>query len=225
MSADHDAIVITAAARTPVGSFNGALASVPAHDLGRDVIREVVRRAGIEASDVNEVILGQILTAGHGQNPARQASVNAGLPVETPAWGINQLCGSGLRAVALGYQQILEGSADIVIAGGQGIDEPGQPLRPSAQWRPRWATSPSSTPCCAMGLMDAFNDYHMGTTAENVARQWQITRETQGRLRRREPEQGRGRPEGRPLRRRDHPRHRARPQGRHGRREGRVYPS
>ena len=173
-----EAIVIASAARTPVGSFNGALSAVPAHDLGRDVIRAVVERAGIEPGEVDEVILGQILTAGQGQNPARQASVNAGLPVETPAWGINQLCGSGLRAVALGYQQILEGAAKIVIAGGQ--------------------ESMSQAPHCAHlrsghkmgdvkfvdtmlrdGLMDAFNDYHMGNTAENVAKQWQITRDAQ----------------------------------------------
>ena len=173
-----DPIVIASAARTPVGSFNGALSSLAAHDLGRIAIEAVVARAGVEPDEVDEVILGQILTAGQGQNPARQASVNAGLPVETPAWGINQLCGSGLRAVALGYQQILEGSARIVIAGGQ--------------------ESMSRAPHCAHlrsgqkmgdiafvdtmlrdGLMDAFNDYHMGNTAENVARQWQITREDQ----------------------------------------------
>src|SRR6266403_352549 len=112
-------IVIVSAARTPVGSFNGALSSLPAHELGKIAIQAAVERAGIQASDVDEVIMGQVLQAGAGQGPARQASVNAGIPVESPAWSLNQLCGSGLRAVALGAQQIMDGSADIVIAGGQ----------------------------------------------------------------------------------------------------------
>src|SRR3954469_6388576 len=112
-------VVIVSAARTPVGSFNGALSSLPAHELGRVAIQAAVERAGIAAGDVDEVILGQVLQAGQGQGPARQASINAGLPVETPAWSLNQLCGSGLRAVALGAQQIKDGSCDIVIAGGQ----------------------------------------------------------------------------------------------------------
>ena len=112
-------IVIVSAARTPVGSFNGALASLPAHELGKIAIQAAVERAGIQAADVDEVIMGQVLQAGAGQGPARQASVNAGIPVESPAWSLNQLCGSGLRAIALGAQQIQDGSADIVIAGGQ----------------------------------------------------------------------------------------------------------
>ena len=107
----HDDIVIVCAARTPVGSFNGALASLPAHELGKIAIQAALERAGVEAAEVSEVIMGQVLTAGQGQNPARQASINAGIPVESPAWGLNQLCGSGLRAVALGYQQILNGDA------------------------------------------------------------------------------------------------------------------
>ncbi|MEA2976237.1 MAG: acetyl-CoA C-acetyltransferase [Alphaproteobacteria bacterium] len=171
----QDDIVIVSAARTPVGSFNGALASQPAHELGKIAIRAALDRAGVEGERVSEVIMGQILTAGQGQNPARQASVAAGVPVQTPAWGINQLCGSGLRAVALGYQAIVNGDSDIVVAGGQ--------------------ESMSMAPHCAHlrdgvkmgdfkmidtmikdGLWDAFNGYHMGTTAENVAKQYQITR-------------------------------------------------
>ena len=173
-----DDIVIVSAARTPVGAFNGAFATLPAHELGKVAVQESLKRAGVEGPQVSEVILGQILTAGQGQNPARQASITAGIPVETPAWGVNQLCGSGLRAVALGYQAILNGDSEIVAAGGQ--------------------ESMSQAPHCAYlragvkmgnldmidtmikdGLWDAFNGYHMGNTAENVARQWQITRAQQ----------------------------------------------
>jgi len=173
-----DDIVIVGAARTPVGAFNGAFGSLAAHDLGKVAIKAALERAGIEAPRVSEVIMGQILTAGEGQNPARQASIAAGIPVESPAWAINQLCGSGLRAVALGYQAILNGDSDLVVAGGQ--------------------ESMSMAPHCAYlrggvkmgnfemvdtmikdGLWDAFNGYHMGNTAENVARQWQITRQQQ----------------------------------------------
>ncbi|MFN0264890.1 acetyl-CoA C-acetyltransferase [Tepidamorphus sp. 3E244] len=172
------AIVIASAARTPVGSFNGALSDVSASALGTTAIKAALERAGVDGKDVGEVILGQILTAGAGQNPARQASIGAGLPVETPAWGMNQLCGSGLRAVALGAQQVADGSSAIVVAGGQ--------------------ESMSQAPHCAHlrdgvkmgdmkmidtmlkdGLWDAFNGYHMGNTAENVAKQWQITRDQQ----------------------------------------------
>src|SRR5215467_8425507 len=173
-----DDIVIVSATRTPVGAFNGAFANLPAHELGKAAIKAAMERAGVEGARVSEVILGQILTAGQGQNPARQASIAAAIPVETPAWAVNQLCGSGLRAVALGYQGILNGDSDIVVAGGQ--------------------ESMSVAPHCAHlragvkmgdfqmidtmikdGLWDAFNGYHMGTTAENVARQWQITRQQQ----------------------------------------------
>src|SRR5262249_12687590 len=173
-----DDIVIVAAARTPVGSLLGAFGDLPAHDLGKVAIKAALERAGVEAPRVSEVIMGQILTAGQGQNPARQASIAAGIPVETPAWGGNQPCGSVRRAVALGYQALLNGDADIVVAGGQ--------------------ESMSMAPHCAHlrsgvkmgnfemvdtmmkdGLLDAFNGYHMGNTAENVARQWQITREQQ----------------------------------------------
>jgi acetyl-CoA C-acetyltransferase len=178
MSASETAVVIVSAVRTPVGAFNGALASVAASALGSVALKAAIARAGIEAKDVDEVILGQILTAGAGQNPARQAAIGAGIPVESPAWLVNQLCGSGLRAVALGMQQIASGDAKVVAAGGQ--------------------ESMSQSPHCAHlrdgvkmgdmkmidtmlkdGLWDAFNGYHMGTTAENVARQWQITREQQ----------------------------------------------
>src|ERR1700694_684671 len=173
-----DDIVIVGAARTPVGAFNGAFGSLSAHELGKVAIKAALERAGIEAPRVSEVIMGQILTAGEGQNPARQASIAAGIPVETPAWAVNQLFCSGLRTVALGYQAILNGDSEIVVAGGQ--------------------ESMSMAPHCAHlrggvkmdnfemvetmikdGLWDAFNGYHMGNTAENVAQRWQITRAQQ----------------------------------------------
>jgi acetyl-CoA C-acetyltransferase len=171
-------IVIASAGRTAVGSFNGSFGSTPAHELGVAVINGVLARAGVDAADVNEVILGQVLQAGEGQNPARQAAIKAGIPIEATAMGINQLCGSGLRAVALGMQQIANGDADIIIAGGM--------------------ESMSMAPHCAHlrggvkmgdfkmvdtmikdGLTDAFHGYHMGITAENIARQWQLTRDEQ----------------------------------------------
>lgn len=174
----NPSIVIAAAGRTAVGSFNGVFASVPAHELGALVIKGALLRAGVEASEVDEVILGQVLPAGEGQNPARQAAMKAGVPQEATAWGINQLCGSGLRAVALGMQQIALGDAKIVVAGGQ--------------------ESMSMAPHCAHlrsgvkmgdfkmvdtmlkdGLTDAFHGYHMGITAENIARQWQLSRDDQ----------------------------------------------
>ena len=173
-----ESIVVASAARTAVGSFNGAFANLPAHELGAIAIKEALARAGVDGAEVDEVILGQVLTAGQGQNPARQASIKAGLPKETTAWGLNQVCGSGLRTIAIGMQQIATGDAKIIVAGGQ--------------------ESMSLSPHCAHlragvkmgdyamidtmirdGLWDAFNGYHMGTTAENVARQWQLTREEQ----------------------------------------------
>jgi acetyl-CoA C-acetyltransferase len=180
-STEENTIVIASAARTPVGTFNGAFATLPAHELGRVAIQAALARAKVEPGEVSEVILGQILTAGAGQNPARQASIAAGIPVDAPAWGMNQLCGSGLRAVALGYQQILEGSSKIVVAGGQ----------ESMTMAPHCAHMREGTKMGDVkfldtmikdGLWDAFNGYHMGTTAENVARQWQITREEQDRF-------------------------------------------
>jgi acetyl-CoA C-acetyltransferase len=174
-------IVIASAARTPVGAFNGGLASLPAHKLGEVAIAEALRRAHVEPNDVSEVIMGQILAAGEGQNPARQAAIAAGIPFEVTAYGVNQLCGSGLRTVALGYQAIRNGDSDIVVAGGQ--------------------ESMSQAPHCIHlrngvkmgdaelvdtmirdGLWDAFNGYHMGNTAENVAQRWQITRDQQDAL-------------------------------------------
>ena len=171
-------IVIASAGRTAVGSFNGAFANTPAHELGATVISAVLERAGVAAGEVNEVILGQVLPAGEGQNPARQAAMKAGIPQEATAWGLNQLCGSGLRAVALGMQQIATGDAGIIVAGGM--------------------ESMSMAPHCAHlrggvkmgdfkmldtmikdGLTDAFYGYHMGTTAENVAKQWQLSRDEQ----------------------------------------------
>jgi len=171
-------IVIASAARTPVGAFNGGLSRLPAHRLGEIAIAEALRRARVEPNEVSEVIMGQILAAGEGQNPARQAAIAAGIPFEVTAYGVNQLCGSGLRTVALGYQAIRNGDAEIVVAGGQ--------------------ESMSQAPHCIHlrngvkmgdaelidtmirdGLWDAFNGYHMGNTAENVAQRWQITRDQQ----------------------------------------------
>jgi acetyl-CoA C-acetyltransferase len=173
-----DDIVIVGAARTPVGAFNGAFANLPAHELGQVAIREALARAGIEGKRVSEVIMGQILTAGEGQNPARQASIGAGIPVESPAWGINQLCGSGLRAVALGYQAIVNGDSDVVVAGGQ----ESMSMAPHAAHLRNGVKMGDYAMVDTMikdGLWDAFNGYHMGNTAENVARQWQITRQQQ----------------------------------------------
>ncbi len=173
-----DDVVIVGSVRTPVGAFNGALSSLSAHDLGKVAIQAALSRAGVEPQRVSEVILGQILTAGQGQNPARQASIAAGVPVEVPAWGVNQLCGSGLRAVALGYQALLNGDSEIVVAGGQ----------ESMSQAPHCAHLRNGTKMGSLelvdtmikdGLWDAFNGYHMGNTAENVAKQWQITRQQQ----------------------------------------------
>jgi len=173
-----DDIVIVSAARTPVGAFNGAFANLPAHELGKTAIRAALERAGVEGGRVSEVIMGQILTAGQGQNPARQASIAAGIPVESPAWGVNQLCGSGLRAVALGYQAILNGDSEIVVAGGQ----ESMSMAPHCQHLRNGVKMGSFELVDTMikdGLWDAFNGYHMGATAENVAKQWQITRQQQ----------------------------------------------
>ena len=178
MSQDASTIVIVSAARTPVGSFNGALASLPAHKLGEVAIRAALERAKVPPGDVSEVILGQVLTAAQGQGPARQASIGAGIPVDAPAWSINQICGSGLRAVALGMQQIQTGNATIVVAGGQ---ESMSQSAHAAHMRDgtKMGDVKFVDTMVKDGLWDAFNNYHMGTTAENVARQWQITREEQ----------------------------------------------
>ena len=171
-------IVIASAARTPVGSFNGALSSVPAHYLGQVAIDGALKRAGVQPNEVSEVIMGQILTAAQGQNPARQASINAGLPVEVPAWGVNMLCGSGLRAVALGFQAVKNGDSAIVVAGGQ---ESMSQAPHAAYLRAghKMGDLGFVDTMIRDGLWDAFNGYHMGNTAENVAKQFQITRETQ----------------------------------------------
>ncbi|MFW5881280.1 MAG: acetyl-CoA C-acetyltransferase [Roseicyclus sp.] len=171
-------VVIASAARTPVGSFLGSFANTPAHELGRIVIEAVVERAGIDKSEVSETILGQVLTAAQGQNPARQAHINAGLPKESAAWGINQVCGSGLRAVALGAQHIILGDAAIVVAGGQENMSMSPHAAPLRQGQKMGDMTYVDT-MIRDGLWDAFNGYHMGQTAENVAQQWQISREMQ----------------------------------------------
>ncbi|GFE66366.1 acetyl-CoA C-acetyltransferase [Litoreibacter roseus] len=171
-------VVIASAARTPVGSFLGGFASTPAHDLGKAVLEAVVERAGVDKSEVSETIMGQVLTGGQGQNPARQAHVNAGLPIESSAWGINQVCGSGLRAVALGAQHIQLGDSDIVAAGGQ----ESMSLSPHVAHLRAGQKMGDMKYIDSMirdGLWDAFNGYHMGQTAENVAEKWQISRDTQ----------------------------------------------
>jgi acetyl-CoA C-acetyltransferase len=174
-------IVIVSAARTPVGSFNGALSSLPAHELGKIAIQSAVERAGISAADVDEVILGQVLQAGAGQGPARQAAVNAGIPVSSPAWSLNQLCGSGLRAVALAAQQVAEGSARIVIAGGQESMSQ-SPHAQNLRSGQKMGDLALVDTMIKDGLWDAFHGYHMGQTAENIAARWQITREDQDRF-------------------------------------------
>jgi acetyl-CoA C-acetyltransferase len=171
-------VVIASAARTPVGSFNGGLASVPAHELGAVAIRGALERAGVSPDEVQEVIMGQILTAAQGQNPARQAAMGAGIPKEATAWGLNQLCGSGLRAVAIGMQQIQTGDAEVIVAGGQ----ESMSMAPHAAYLRSGVKMGDYSMVDTMlkdGLMDAFNGYHMGVTAENVAKQWQITRQQQ----------------------------------------------
>jgi acetyl-CoA C-acetyltransferase len=173
-----DDVVIVGAARTAVGSFNGAFGSTPAHELGAAAIKAALERSGVEAARVSEVIMGQILTAAQGQNPARQASIKAGVPMGSPAWIVNMVCGSGLRSVALGYQAIMNGDSDIVVAGGQ----ESMTLSPHAQYLRGGHKMGSLEFVDTMikdGLWDAFNGYQMGTTAENVAKQWQITRQQQ----------------------------------------------
>ena len=171
-------VVIASAARTGVGSFGGSFANTPAHELGATVLAAVAERAQVDKSEVTETILGQVLTAGQGQNPARQAHVNAGFPQESSAWGINQVCGSGLRAVALGAQHIQLGDAEIVVAGGQ----ENMSLSPHAanlRVGHKMGDLKYVDTMIRDGLWDAFNGYHMGQTAENVAEKWQISRQTQ----------------------------------------------
>ena len=171
-------VFITSAVRTAVGSFNGSLANMPAHDLGKIVIKEAIARSNVEASEVEEVILGQVLTAATGQNPARQAAINAGLNKETPAWLVNQVCGSGLRSVALAYQAIMNNDANIIVAGGQESMSQ-SPHCSHLRNGTKMGDNQMVDSMIKDGLWDAFNGYHMGTTAENVAQQWQITRDQQ----------------------------------------------
>jgi len=171
-------VVITSAARTPVGSFNGALASLAAHELGKLAIIEALIRSKVDAAEVTEVILGQILAAGEGQNPARQAAIAAGIPAEKTAYGINQLCGSGLRTVALGYQAIRNGDSEIVVAGGQESMSQA-PHCMHLRNGVKMGNAPMIDTMIFDALTDAFHNYHMGVTAENVAQRWQITREQQ----------------------------------------------
>jgi acetyl-CoA C-acetyltransferase len=171
-------VVITGAARTPIGSFNGAFATLPAHELGAVAIKAAMERSKVEPGDVDEVVMGQILTAGQGQNPARQAAVAAGIPVERTAYGINQLCGSGLRTVALGYQAVKLGDASVMVVGGQ----ESMSMAPHCQHLRGGVKMGDFQMVDTMikdGLWDAFHGYHMGTTAENVAQRWQITRDQQ----------------------------------------------
>ena len=174
-------VVIVSATRTPIGTFNGSLSTLPAHALGKIAIKAALERAKVDPGEVSEVIMGQILSAGQGQNPARQASIGAGIPNEVPAYGVNILCGSGLKAVALGYQAILNGDSSIVVAGGQ----ESMSMAPHAAYLRNGAKMGSVEFVDTMlkdGLTDAFHGYHMGNTAENVAQKWQITREEQDRF-------------------------------------------
>jgi len=178
--ADSD-IVIVGAARTAVGAFNGAFANTPAHDLAAVAIKEALKRAKVEAAEVDELVMGQVLAAGQGQNPARQAAMAAGIPQEKTAWGLNQLCGSGLRTVAIGLQQIANGDANVIVAGGM----ESMSLAPHASYM-RAGTKMGDVKFVDTmikdGLWDAFHGYHMGTTAENVATKYQISREEQDRF-------------------------------------------
>ncbi|KAG8444209.1 hypothetical protein GDO86_009410 [Hymenochirus boettgeri] len=178
MSTGEDAVVIVSAARTPIGSFNGALSSLPVHTLGSTVISEVLKRANIHPEEVSEVIFGHVLTAGAGQNPVRQASVGAGVPYNIPAWSCQMICGSGLKAVSLGAQAIKAGEADIVVAGGmESMSQAPHLVHMRAGVKAGDAALQDSILCD--GLHDAFYKYHMGITAENVAKQWKISREEQ----------------------------------------------
>ena len=194
---------------------------MPAHELGKVAIKAAIDRAGVEPPRVSEVIMGQILTAGQGKNPARQASIGAGIPIEVPAWGVNQLCGSGLRAVALGYQAIANGDSEIAVVGGQ----ESMSLAPHCAHLRNGVKMGNFEMVDTMikdGLWDAFNGYHMGNTAENVARQWQITRQQQDEFAVGVAEQGRSRAEGRQVQGRDHAGHGEEPQGRYRRRHRRI---
>ncbi|KAG7460805.1 hypothetical protein MATL_G00202820 [Megalops atlanticus] len=175
---DTDAVVIVSAARTPIGSFNGVLSTVPLHDLGAVVIKEVLKRAQLKPDEVSQVVMGHVLTAGHGQNPARQASVGAGIPYPVPAWSCQMVCGSGLKAVCLGVQSIQTGESSVVVAGGM---ESMSRTPHTVQMRAgvKMGDSTLQDSILSDGLTDAFHSYHMGITAENVAKQWGVSREDQ----------------------------------------------
>ncbi len=175
-------VAIISAVRTPVGSFGGTLAEIPAAELGALVIREAIKRAGVESSNVDEVIMGNVLQAGLGQNPARQAAVKAGLPLEVPAWTLNKVCGSGLKAVGLGAQAVASGDADMVVAGGMESMSLAPYLLPKARTGLRMGNSSLVDAMIQDGLWCAFNDVHMGITAENIAQRYGITREDQDRF-------------------------------------------
>ena len=207
-------VVIASAARTAIGAFNGGLSSVPAHYLGEVAIRAALERAGVAPEDVNEVIMGQILQAGAGQNPARQAAVNAGIPAEATAYGINQLCGSGLRTVALGFQAIKLGDADVIVAGGQESMSQA-PHVINLRGGTKMGSAEMIDSMIKDGLTDAFHGYHMGNTAENVAQRWQLTRPVVA-------AEGRRRHGSRQVQGRDLPRHHQVAQGRNRGRHGRA---
>jgi acetyl-CoA C-acetyltransferase len=172
-------VVIASAVRTPIGSFGGSLKNVPAVDLGALVIKEAVKRAGIKPENIDEVIMGNVLQAGLGQNTCRQSSVKAGIPIDTPSFTINKVCGSGLRAVSLAFQMILSGYTDIVVAGGMENMSKAPFVLDSARWGQRMGNGKLVDEMITDGLWDAFNNYHMGITAENIAEQWDLTREMQ----------------------------------------------
>ena len=214
-------IVIASAKRTAVGSFNGAFGSTPAHELGAVAIKGALEAAKVDAGEVDEVILGQILSAAEGQNPARQAAMKAGVPQEKTAFGVNQLCGSGLRAVALGLQQIANGDAHIIVAGGQEL----MSLAPHAAYLRSGVKMGEMKLVDTMlqdGLIDAFHGYHMGNTAENIATKVADQPRGPGSLRRRLAEQGGGGAEGRPVQGRDRAGDDLDAQGRHHRRRRRI---
>ncbi|KAG8011352.1 Acetyl-CoA acetyltransferase [Nibea albiflora] len=178
---NSEPVVIVSAARTPIGSLNGALSTVPLHDLCSVVIKDVLKRAAVKPEEVSEVIMGHVLTAGHGQNPARQASVEAGIPYPVPAWSCQMVCGSGLKAVCLGAQSIQSGESTVVVAGGmESMSKAPHTLHMRAGVKMGDASLKDSM--VADGLTDAFHDYHMGITAENVAKQWSVSREEQDRF-------------------------------------------
>ena len=181
MSSPQD-IVIVAAARTPIGKFGGTLSKTPASELGAIVIQELLRRSGLQPDQINEVILGQVLTAGVGQNPARQAVIKAGLPVTVPAMTINKVCGSGLKAVMLAAQAIRDGDSDIIIAGGQESMSLAPHVLPGSREGQRMGDWKLVDTMITDGLWDVYNQYHMGITAENVAKQYGITRDMQDAL-------------------------------------------